>query len=636
MNRTIKPLVKRIASIMSRVGFKIDKYVAVLVLGISILLILYLLAFANRPIFLIPAILMGVISITWISTRSNISDYTDYELSFSGNIKSVKLLNIAFFLIVSIYTIYIYQLAELGQRSTIHFVIISILSGIVAIEIIFTPLKRHSTVGILIKTILLSLLIILPQILNYANPVGIDPWYHQRMTLELLSINSIPQGYGYSKLPLFHVLTSISMLIPNLGYKLSTVFSISMASTICNILWIYILSSTIFRNNQMGLFGSLLLALANEQIYFSMQPIPNTLAVMFLLPFLYCVIKLKFHPYSMTLLLSIFAVSVILTHSLSSVIICIILASMYIVTRTYNCIFNAKSDHISFYVLLFWIIFMISWWSYVSGHFNWFIYMSENSFAINYLEGTNIQSVNYMNTVSFSEQLFNNLGNFFFFSLAVIGALYILKEKRNALSLSIVTAGMLIQFVGYLSILTPISLVESRWFYVAQIFLCIPASISILLINKKKWDLRGYKEIKVITIVLIIVSLSFLLSINAHSNIEHNHYLSETGIRYALTDSEMRALNHIDEVNLGSNIYSDQYYGVGTNLGIPLQSMSTSLIQKSFRDCDGIILIREEICKYPFQASDYPYKLSYDPIRILENEHRSVIYDSKSVLGFMR
>lgn len=622
--------------IILRVSINADRYLAITALSLSILLVVYLLAFTSRSVYLVPAIGIGVVSVIWLATRSRISTLDLSALEgpeTPENKQSVKLLNSIFFIILSIYILYAHQLAELGQRSVIHFIVISMLSGLIAVEIIYTPLKRRDI--ILTKIILLSLLIILPQILNYANPIGIDPWYHQKVTLELLSINRVPQGYGYSALPLFHILSSISMLIPNLDYKLSTLFSISLISTICNILWIYLLSNEVFKNYQIGLFGSLLIALADEQIYFSMQPIPNTLAITFLLPFLYCILKLRSHPHSIVPIFSILAISIILTHSLSSLIVFVILIVFFIIPQIYNYTYNTKKDRVSIYILLFWSIFMITWWSYVSGHFNWFMNMSESFFAVEYLGGTDIRDVNYMNTVSFSEQLVNNTGFFSFFLLATFGTFYVLRVKRNAWSLSIVASGTVVLAIGFLSILTPISLVESRWFFVAQVLLCIPASISILLVNKIKQNSFESKKIKAIIIVTMIVLLSFSLSINAHSNIEHTPYLSETGVRYALTHSEVRAVNHINEINPESNIYTDQYYCVCVHLGIPLELICSSLIEKSFGNCEGIILIRDEILRNPFLLYGKPYMLEYNPLEVLEKEHISEVYTCGSVLGFI-
>ena len=84
---------------------------------------------------------------------------------------------------------------EVYVRPLGYFICISIMAGVVSLEILF---KKRNTL-MLLQIILIGISLQLGQVLIFPNVVGVDPWYHQLYTSKILESGFIPGG-SYSKL----------------------------------------------------------------------------------------------------------------------------------------------------------------------------------------------------------------------------------------------------------------------------------------------------------------------------------------------------------------------------------------------------------------------------------------------------
>lgn len=118
------------------------------------------------------------------------------------------------------------------------------------------------------------------------------------------------------------------------------------------------------------------------------------------------------------------------------------------------------------------------------------------------------------------------------------------------------------------------------------------------------------------------------------ANIDNHTFVEHSGVRYAMTDSELQTLSAISAVWDGK-IGGDSYYNT------VMRDYNNDCIDdllyykdvSKYSDC--YILIRNEIIGKPFKLYSSSYKLEYDPRKYLANNGFSKSYDCGSVEGLL-
>jgi len=270
---------------------ELDKVLAISGVIFSVLLIIYLNLRIGRFIYLLIGVLSLFSFVGWLIIRKNAS--LNFPSLDSGLLP--KLLTSLFFMAFTLDIVSLYTRPYLYQRPLIHFFIISILVGITVLEIININKNRqlHKCI-IFFQIILIGILATWSQLLIFPSLIGVDPWYHQHFTLGILSKYFVPENELYSKLPLFHIFIACTSAISKLDYKFATMFSASLAHIVCISLFTFLFTKNLFNNNyKVAYLASLLLVISNNYIYMSYTSIPNSFAMIFILPILYCMIFLK-------------------------------------------------------------------------------------------------------------------------------------------------------------------------------------------------------------------------------------------------------------------------------------------------------------------------------------------------------
>jgi len=228
-----------------------------------------------------------------------------------------------------------------------------------------------------------------------------------------------------------------------------------------------------------------------------------------------------------------------------------------------------------------------------------------------------------------------------FFALSFIGCFYMLSRRfGNPYAFLMVIAGILILAIGYFPMLAGRSVIEHRWWYMAQILLSIPLAVAFSLLS----GLFKKRYLKAGLVMVLIFLLTFLSIIGLPSNQTNRTFSKNQIVRYAFTTSELQALQSVAAIYEG-NIGVDQYYGraawapeLPIGLKDRLENISRCILAKDFSQCScRIVLVRNEIVNHPIgTGAGTIYKLNYDPRHFLTEQGFSKVYDCGSVSGFIR
>lgn len=610
-----------------------DESLAFLGIIFSLILFFYAMIYNISIMYSVVGILVLMACLSWIFIRKNPSLNL---IQIRSN--SIYLLFVSFFLIQFMLSVLsIYFRPHLYERPLIYFILTFFMCGTVAMELF---LKNTKISLFLFQILLIGVSIAWSQLLIFPSLLGVDPWFHQMFTLKLINTHIIPDGYIYSKLPLFHLFAASTSLITGLNYKLSTMFSISVSQIICNILFIFLLCRFLFGNYKLSLLASLLVVISNQHIYMSYWSIPNGFGTIFTLPIFYLLLKIKSDSPLIAVILSIFfTFSLILTHSLASMFMAIVLFVYWFGSNTYSFFYFKKGVSLPLSFCILFIVSMFSWWIFASGYITNLAKLIKWGFRTDTSIGTTSEIfVNQISNVPFSEIIFNDIGMFLFFALSFIGCFYMISRKygnHNTFNFAIV--GFTPLFLGFFSLLTEHSIVEHRWWYFAQIFLSIPLSVSFLLI------LNSIKNnyVKPVILFVLVVFISFFLIMSPSANVDNHLFSQNSAIRFALTESELCAIQTISDNSckgIKTEIGSDRYFAAVNYLPInfTIVPIDSNLYNGEFHNSSPkFVLIRDYIKNSPFKMFQTYHIINYDLDQKFEEQTFYKVYDCKSASLFV-
>jgi hypothetical protein len=515
------------------------------------------------------------------------------------------------------------------------------MAGLVALQVLFVDSKSRKQIALIIFQIFIINLSLVwsPQII-FPNLIGVDPWSHQMITTKILNSGFIPQGYSYSNLPLMHLEVASTSLITQMDYKFAAAFSISLSQTICCILFVFILGKYFF-NTKIALLASLLLAIGNYFISMGIIAIPNTFGAIFILIILYLIFKLRMKNFFVgTSLILLFMITLILTHTVSSMCLAIILIVILLASFFYNKLYHVHSDISELFNLAaFFSIAMFSWWIFATGHIRTFGDILRSGFSPEFFIHAPKEIIGYIATMPFIEQLLNQLGIFLFFSFSIIGCFYLISKKYgNISSFNIAVAGITPLVVGFFSLIIGTYVLPERWWYFSQILLAISVSISfILLLNSIK-----NKYARPLCLFVLVLFLSFIMIVSPTANVDNPVIFPNSDVRLALTESEITAgtffvENSVKYLSSDYNYFTNPSGFLTNNFGLngsKIKSLDTAFLTKNFSLGNTVIVIRQDIVNKPFVLYGQVYQLNYNPQTYLEEKYFSRVYDSISVVGY--
>ncbi len=624
---------------------------------LSLALIAYLRIHVGQLIYVITGIISFLACVTYLVLKwrqklpdaSSIADLQAKPLVLS-------LLDIAFF------ALFAYNLWSLAFRPEVYvrpigyFVSIALMSATLAAKILLLPSKNWRTPFALFQIVLIALSLEWSVLLLYPSIIGADPWYHQAVTMDMLGKGHIVEGSH--RYLVIHLAIGETSLITALNYKMATMLSICFLQVVCDVLFIFLIGRLLF-NAKIGLLAALLTGVANWHIFFGYWTIPNALGATFVVIILY--LLLKFHKEKVTMVIPVFGLlmlALVLTHAIAALWLSILLFASWLGFVVYNKLFKKRlATLVPLAIALLFTVSMFGYWTFgPGGHMRTLARLVGIGFepgsgvTLTYPvaqappELTPAASAAWetLSGAPSAEFLFNSSGMFLFFAISFIGCFYMLSRRvGNPYAFFLAIAGVLILSIGYFPMLMGLSVIEHRWWYMAQILLSIPLAVAFYLLSglsKKRYLKAGLMAISVFV-------LAFLMIMGLPSNMDNRTFSQNQLARYALTTSELQAMDTVS-ANYEGIIGTDGYYKYASSytpelsptIKNRLESISPCLLANNFTQCScRMILIRDEIVVHPIGTGQGTiYRLNYDPRQVLTKQGVNKVYDCNSVSGFSR
>ncbi|MBA7489543.1 hypothetical protein ES702_00077 [subsurface metagenome] len=622
----------------SRKLYDLDKILATS--GLFLALILILASFiVDRPMYIVVGFILLLTCTIYFYINKGEPSYILSQLERKASTR--MLLNIFFFSLLAWNMMSLYSRPNPYVRPSSYFISMFLMISVIVTDILFLPNSKSYTVTVLLKVMIIPFSIVWSQLLIFPVLVSGDPWVHQMFTQSILDSGFIPEGFIYSRLPIYHLMIAATRLVTDLGHKMATILSISLIQLICLVLFTFLLGRWTF-NAKVGLLGALLLGFSGYFIHISFYVFPNTLSAVPILIIVYLLFKLRRNkPLIASSLSILFMLTLILTHALASMCMTVLLFVGWLGFEVYNLIYREDREvSLPLSIAIPFTIAMFAWWTYVSGHVAILGGLIKWGFSGDYWNVDNIvypASVIYTHNVPFFELLFNSAGNYLFWGLSFAGCFYMISRKvKNPYAFNIAVYGMVISLITFFALVFSFTgILTGRWHYFSHIFLSIPLAVALFLLSS---GIRGVFA-KVSVVVIIIIILSFLTLMTPLSNMD-NPIFKNTLVDGRLTVSEVHSLETISE-------FTDDKLGAEPRIVGYLEwikqfppertfSIQESLYTKDFSNYkDSIVIIGKRVSQATISVNDRSFiELDYNPRPLLTEEGFSCIYDSGSVSGF--
>ena len=211
----------------------IDKLFAII--GLTIAVSLLVINFIQLKSLLVTIVFVLVSTSCLIYLK--IGDKFGAELKNPKFCFNVKLFSAFFFLLYALSVLILYSRPNFYERPLAYFVVIILMSGVLAGGCISAD-QRH--IGfILIQIFLLGMNLGWSHLMIVPSLIGVDPWYHCDLTSRIIDGFYIPEGYGYADLPIFHLMIAITSIILDYSYKFAAMLSVSFGQIICNAIFTF-------------------------------------------------------------------------------------------------------------------------------------------------------------------------------------------------------------------------------------------------------------------------------------------------------------------------------------------------------------------------------------------------------------
>lgn len=610
----------------------IIKYIPIAGILFCILLFIFSTFFSYNLYLILCSILELLIFIIYLLIKSN---QTEEKIIPFKTSRSIFFLTEIIFYVLLIALVFIFATRDqLYSRPILFFIVSSLMSVVIFIDIFIKPNDIKNTIKIIIKICILSLLLLLSQSLLFPTVIGIDPFWHQGFTNDLLSQSHVPEGFGqYSKLPLFHIQNAITILITNLNYKYATLFSMGFIQVILIIMLIFLISKFFF-SDKIALLACLFVAIGQYHIFSALWTVPCYYAFSFVFLILLVLQMNKNNNLKFFLLLILFFTVVVLSHLLTTLIAIILLTCAFTINYVNKKFFSKQFRmNISGLTLAFFLIFTLFYWIYLAN------LMGLNALIRGVMNGgefmefgvspiINTYQAAYIQQISSFELIYNHLGEIIFILFSTLGSVFLLSKRPlnlNWIYYVIIANIPLIFFIS--SIFFKFAIQNERWLVFAQIILSVSLAVSLIL-------LMNYIKIPSFSIFfgsLFVGTICFLMITSAACNFDNNFLNPNIGSRMAFTESEVSASRTISSYSTDS-LYVDGFYSTLFPSHI---DFTDKLISGNFEQTDKkIIVIRKYVLSHPVFIGIGSIKINYNVEQRIQNIQINKIYSNFEVNGY--
>src|SRR6266568_578639 len=598
----------------------------------------YVVLYNRNPLYFLTVVLGTIACITWLRW----SKAMNLELGAPARRTALLGLLLAFSVLFTLSLIVIYMRPELYVRPLIYFVLFAVMAGTTGTEILLIPPSSRRWTGIvLVQLAVIALSGSWTEQLIFPSVTGSDPAWHLMFTYRLLEQGRIPQNYGYSSFPVFHLTTAAAMLFTGMDYMLAALFSVGLTQIPIEIMLIYLFGKFLLKSGKAGLLGALMLVTADYYLEFSWSIVPNTLAAAFLLLTIYVLMILRNqHPTTATFVAIVFGFALVLTHTVTAAALALILLVLWAIgvagRRAY--LVRATGSRLKIGIPMLFSAVMLGWWAYAFlTPFATLADVIQSGFSIDaFYQGP--RYLGYQTTLPLAERIFDVVGFVSLFAFALIGSLYLISTREPHL-LGFAIIGLTLLMVGFVSLILGRQLLNERWLYYAQILLALPTAVGVLLAT----SLSRKRDSRRALVVAIVVCLSFVMVMDSTANPDNATFSPGLVTRKAFTTSELAAARFLSYhwdgsistdflygTNPSSSIFAD-YYGVDP---ARIRSLDSALVKGDFTGVSDLVVIRSAIIGHPLLLAGGLEELSYNPGTVLTDSGFSKLYDCGSVAAY--
>lgn len=613
----------------------LDKTLAWLGIIVSIALVAVLAVTVGRLVFILVGVLTVFSCLLWLVIREHALSAFPGARETDSNRLFVMLL-VTFLALYTLSIVALHFRASLYERPAGYFVLTALMAGVVALEILL-PYRRKAA-WVLPQIVLLGISVAWSQILLFPGVLGSDPWWHNMFVSYILNFHAVPGDYWYTYMPLFHLEVVGTSLLAGLDYRIAAMLSVSLAQLVVFPLAAYLIGKALVGDERIGLLAGLMLITANQQIGMSTASIPNAFAAIFMVLVLVLLFKTNYtSPGRARSLAYFFLAAIILTHTVTAACMAVVLFLTWGACRIYDLVREdtaRRAYPVTVGMASVFLATMLGWWYFVSGHIAVLFDLIRQGFSRDYFVSNPAVIDAYPGLVPVFEQVFNNIGMFLFFTLSLVGILYLVaRRERNGFAFAGV--GLVLLALGFFPLVTGLSFIEHRWWYFAQILLSVPLAISLLLFGGLR---RSRTRVGMLAFAAGISLLVFAMILSPAANNDTHILSGNSAVRTGFTASEMQAIETVNTVRTGP-VWADRYVQVLNYVNfdpafiLPGDDM---LIEGTYRPYGAdAVLTRDCIRGRPIFCYDGMFRLGHDPERTLDGEGYDWVYASGSTNLFV-
>ncbi|NQE52328.1 hypothetical protein C5S29_01945, partial [ANME-1 cluster archaeon GoMg3.2] len=192
------------------------------------------------------------------------------ELKIQPNTHLNLVLNIIF---VLLFTSSIYVLHTNVFRPPIYFVLISLCTSILAVEVLlYNPDKKYQLYLLLFEICLVAFNLRAGIYLNYRGMIGADPWALRLLVEDIINTGTVWRSEllgKYSNFVIMQIYSAIASLICGVSSKLGMFMAVTLPNIFCSIL-IFLIARKLF-NEKIGLIAMLIYGFCDFSIAYSIE-----------------------------------------------------------------------------------------------------------------------------------------------------------------------------------------------------------------------------------------------------------------------------------------------------------------------------------------------------------------------------
>ena len=527
------------------------------ILAIIIGTIIFSLSYLGRINQFFIGLALILSSFIYLLLRSRLKEdtYQNFHLSFQQK----NALHIIFFVLIIVTSLLWYN--QLYSRPVIYFVLLSLTSGLIAIEIYFFT-KDDPVWPALLKIFFLAMVIRLGIFYNFPSIMGFDAYLHANIANVISSTGFVPPleiSHQYVNYPILHIFIAITQILSFISIKDAIFLSIGLVSIICT-LFVFIFVNHI-AGPRIGLLSVLMICVTTQIIVTGITNITAGSLVLCYFLMLLCLFRYR-EKYVTALILCQFIMFImIITHQLTIFTVILTLCLFAFSIFLFDHIFPEKRK--DFKIGLFLAIFGISmllYWIYTP------LYQNESFFEATFgpfievlLSGGEYGSDVLIVGQGYVRPLLDTVvvqTSYLILPFFAIGGIFFWVSRKDAIKFSIACTAAVVFFLVYaIPFLGIRNLLTDRWMPFVMVFLGILGAAYII----SCIDIFNSKTVKIITIVTIISIFSFLMITIPQINKDNPLVSKETTIRNQYTYSEIGAAETIKAIHGGMIIVDPEY-----------------------------------------------------------------------------